>query len=86
MKTSRTAVLFFVLTAGVFAASAPLCSAQEAAAEAPESGASLANSPAIDGAVVPGGPAGLAPDLGDFMENSSVPSLPKGSSRRSFAP
>ncbi len=86
MKTTKAVLLFFVLATGVFLASAPLCSAQEAAAEAPEAGASLANTPVSDGEIVPGGPAGLAPDLGDFMENSSVPSLPKASLRRSFVP
>jgi len=86
MKTGRMTLLF-ALAAVVFAAAAPRVFAQEEAAEAPEAGSALTNSPAANEALVPGGPgAGLSPDLGDFMESSAPRILPGASMRRSFAP
>ncbi|HVA66511.1 MAG TPA: hypothetical protein VNK24_06255 [Elusimicrobiota bacterium] len=86
MKTGRMTLLF-ALAAVVFAAAAPRVFAQEEAAEAPEAGSVLTNSPAANEALVPGGAgAGLSPDIGDFMESSAPRILPGASMRRSFAP
>jgi len=84
MKTGRITLLS-ALAAVVFAAAAPRVFAQEEAAEAPEAGSTIMNSPAVNAALVPGGAGSdISPDLGDFMESSALRSMPKV--RRSFAP